>query len=83
MLIKLNFINMHLATELCPSPEVAEAQYDYSLQHSTPIAEHIDKHCEESTKWAEENDAEVIMMVHPLEVCYCFCSKVIIDGITS
>jgi len=58
---------MHLATELYPNPEVAEAQFKYSLEQSTPVPEHIDTHRAESTKWAIENDAEVIMMVHPLQ----------------
>jgi len=59
---------MHLATELFPNTEVTEAQYSYGVQHSTAVAPHIDQHRAESVKWAEENDAEVIMLVHPLQV---------------
>ncbi|KAF8453417.1 O-methyltransferase [Terfezia claveryi] len=58
---------MHLATELFPNAEVTEAQYNYAIQNSTAIAPHIDEHRAESIKWAEENNAEVIMLVHDLQ----------------
>ena len=66
---------MHIfPTHLFPNPEVTEAQFNYGIQHSTTIAPHIDQHRVESTKWAEENDADVDMMVHHLQVSF-YCSE--------
>lgn len=72
---------MHLATELFPNAEVTEAQYDYGILHSTAVAPHIDQHRVESTKWAEENNAEVIMMVHPLQVGFYFPQYIRFSGL--
>ena len=59
---------MYLATELFPNSIVNEAVHKYSVEQSIPVPSNLEQHRRESVKWAEENGAQVIMFVHPLQV---------------
>ncbi|KAI5789723.1 O-methyltransferase-domain-containing protein [Peziza echinospora] len=58
---------MHAVTELFPNPAVGNAVHEYCIQHSTPVPEHINRHREDTIRWAEETGGNADMMINTLQ----------------